>query len=52
MPTKIDGINLQDSQMLNFMQKINYIPSFFFKILQRYYKLAIFDTFGMPGYDQ
>ena len=34
------------------MQKINFIPPFFFEILQRYYKLAISSTWGMPGYDQ
>ena len=34
------------------MQKINFIPPFFFDILQRYYKRAILGTLGMPDYDQ
>ena len=34
------------------MQKINFIPPFFFEILQRYYKLAILGTLDMLGYDQ
>ena len=29
-------------------QKVNFITSFFFEILQRYYRFAIFGTLGMP----
>ena len=47
MLTKVNGINLYDSLMF-----INFVLPFFFKILQRYYKLAIFSILGMPGYDQ
>ena len=30
------------------IQKINFIPSFFFEILQRYYKLVFLGTVGWP----
>ena len=33
------------------MQKINFIPPFSYEILQRYYKLAILGTLGIPSYD-
>ena len=48
MPTKFQ------TEILMFIrtQKINFIPSFFFEILQRYYKFPILDTLSMPGYDQ
>ena len=39
MPTKINGINLYDSLMFICMQEINFIPPFFFEILQWYYNL-------------
>ena len=53
IPTKINGINLQNSLMLIYMQKkINFISTFFFEILQRFYKLSILVTLGMPYYDQ
>ena len=32
------------------MQKINFISTFFFEILQRHWKLAIFGTLGMLGH--
>ena len=34
LPTKINGINLEDSLMHICMQKIKFIPPFFFEILQ------------------
>ena len=52
IPTKINGINLKDSLMFICMQKTNFIPTFPFEILQRYYELAILVILGMPGYDQ
>ena len=38
--------------MFIYIQKINFIPPYFFEILKGYYKLAILGTLGMPGYDQ
>ena len=52
LPIKIDGINLYDSLMFICKQKINFIPSIFFEIMQRSYKLVILGTLGMTGYDQ
>ena len=49
MPTKNNGINLLDSLIFICMQKINFIPPFFFEILQRYYELAILGNLGMLG---
>ena len=41
MHTKINSINLYNSFIFICMENINSIHSFFFKILQRYYKCAI-----------
>ena len=38
--------------MFIFMQKINFIPSFFLEILQRYHKPDILGTLGIHDYDQ
>ena len=32
------------------MQKITFIPHLFFEMLQRYCRLVIFGTLGMPGH--
>ena len=50
MPTKINGINLYDSLVFIFMQKIIFFPHLFREILQRYYKLIILGTLGTPDH--
>ena len=52
MPTKIDCLNLQENLMFICMHKIKFNPPFFFEILQRYCKLVILGTLGMPGHGQ
>ena len=52
LSTKINKINLSEHLMFICMQKTNFIPPFFFEILQKYYKWAILGTLGIPFYDQ
>ena len=44
------NINLKETFMLIWMQKINLITHFFLKILQRNKKCVILDNLGMPGH--
>ena len=45
---KINGMSL----MFIWRQNINFTPPCSFSILQRYSRVAILDTLGMPRYDQ
>ena len=49
-PPKLIVINLYQSLMFICMKQINFIPPFFFEILQRYHKLVILGTLGILGY--
>ena len=49
---KIDSFNLWENLMFMCMQKIKFAPSFFLGTLQKYCKLVILGTLGMPDYGQ
>ena len=49
-PHQNNCINLWQTFMLIWMQKINFVIRFFLKILQRNSKLVILGNLGMPGH--
>ena len=51
LPSKINGISLEQILMFICVQTINFITPLFFEVLQRYYKLAILGISGMFGYN-
>ena len=52
MTGKKNTISLWKTLMFVFMQKIKFIPYLFLEILQRYCKLVILATLGVPGNTQ